>query len=232
MIDWHSHILPKMDDGSRSVEESVQLLTMQKEQGVTTVIATPHFYANDETVERFLERRQKSFERLLEKIPEGFPGILLGAEVRYYRGISRLSQLKELRVEGSKILLLEMPMSKWSEDIVAELVELSSMSRVRIVLAHIDRYYHFQSASVWKRLCECGILMQVNASFFASFWSKRKALSLLQKGCLHFIGSDCHNMTSRKPMLDLAFDAVGKKFGDAYLHQMTEYGYSMLNFQT
>ena len=232
MIDWHSHILPKMDDGSRSVEESVQLLTMQKEQGVTTVIATPHFYANDESVDCFLQRRQKAAERLAEALPEGVPQVLLGAEVRYYRGISRLSQLKALRVEGSKILLLEMPVGKWSEDMVSELLEMSSMSRVRIVLAHIERYYHFQNASVWKRLCEGGILMQVNASFFASFWSKRKALSLLQKGCLHFIGSDCHNMTSRKPMLDLAFDAVCKKFGDAYLHQMTEYGYSMLNLQT
>ena len=232
MIDWHSHILPKMDDGSRSVEESIQLLTMQKEQGVTTVIATPHFYANDETVERFLERRQKSLERLLEKIPEGLPRILLGAEVRYYRGISRLSDLKALRVEGSKILLLEMPVGKWSEDMVSELVEMSSMSRVRIVLAHIERYYSMQSASVWKRLYECGILMQVNATFFASFASKRKAISLMKRGGIHFIGSDCHSVLHRKPMLYKAFEVISKKFGNDYLHQMTEYGYSMLNFQT
>lgn len=228
MIDWHSHILPKMDDGSRSVEETLTLLAMQKEQGVTTVVATPHFYANDETVETFLERRQKAMARLADTLPNDAPKIILGAEVRYYRGISRLADLKALRVEGSKILLLEMPVGKWSEDMVRELIEMSSMSRVRIVLAHIERYYQLQSASVWNRLYECGILMQVNASFFSSFASKRKAVSLLRKGGIHFIGSDCHNTSSRKPMMDKAIDVIRKKFGDEYLYQMTEYGYSML----
>ena len=231
MIDWHSHILPRMDDGSHSVEESIALLTMQKEQGVETVIATPHFYANDETVESFLERRQKALDRLKKALPEGLPKVLLGAEVRYYRGISRLSALKSLRVEGSKILLLEMPFAKWGEDMVQELIEMSSMSRVHIVLAHIERYYDLQSASVWRRLYECGILMQVNASFFSSFFSKRKAISLMKNGGIHFIGSDCHNMTSRKPMMDKAFDAIVKKFGEEYLLQMTDYGYAMLNHQ-
>ena len=102
------------------------------------------------------------------------------------------------------------------------------MSRVRIVLAHIERYYRLQSPSVWNRLYECGILMQVNASFFSSFSTKRKAHSLLRKGGIHFIGSDCHNTSSRKPMMDKAIDAIRKKFGDEYLYQMTEYGYSML----
>ena len=55
MIDFHTHILPGMDDGSRSVAESIAMLRAQAEQGVTTVIATPHFYANDESVATFLE---------------------------------------------------------------------------------------------------------------------------------------------------------------------------------
>ena len=50
MIDWHSHVLPQMDDGSKSAEESLAMLKMQSEQGVDTVIATPHFYANDESL--------------------------------------------------------------------------------------------------------------------------------------------------------------------------------------
>ena len=60
MIDWHSHILPKIDDGSRSLEETLELLKMLKSQGINTVIATPHFYADDESVESFLSRRQVS----------------------------------------------------------------------------------------------------------------------------------------------------------------------------
>ena len=53
MIDWHNHLLPNMDDGSRSVEESLAMLRAQAAQGVTTVMATPHFYANDESVASF-----------------------------------------------------------------------------------------------------------------------------------------------------------------------------------
>ena len=64
MIDWHSHVLPALDDGSHSIAQSLEMLTMLKEQGVDTVIATPHFYANDESVEKFLERRERSARAL------------------------------------------------------------------------------------------------------------------------------------------------------------------------
>ena len=232
MIDWHSHILPKMDDGSRSVSESISLLTMQAEQGVGTVIATPHFYANDESVESFLKRREASFALLKEALSEGLPNVILGAEVRYYRGISRLAELRALRVEGSKLLLLEMPETKWSEDIVQELIEMSSMSKVRLVLAHIERVFDMQSTAVWNRLYESGIMMQVNASFFDSFSTKRKALSWVKKGRLHFIGSDCHNLTTRKPKIGNAFALIEKKLGGEYLMALNEYGYSKLNTQT
>ena len=109
MIDFHSHILPGMDDGSKNIEESLALLRMLAEQGVKKVVATPHFYANDESVEKFLARRQQSYESLRAALPAGMPEILLGAEVRYYQGISRLKELKELCVQGSNLLLLERP---------------------------------------------------------------------------------------------------------------------------
>ena len=83
MIDWHTHVLPGMDDGSRNVAESVSILEAQMLQGVNTVIATPHFYANDESLESFLDRRNKSFEQLKNELRETSPNILLGSEVRY-----------------------------------------------------------------------------------------------------------------------------------------------------
>lgn len=227
MIDWHSHILPGLDDGSKDVAESVSMIGMQASQGVETVIATPHFYANDETVDSFLSRRSKAMEALKPQLPENAPRILLGAEVRYYQGISRLEGLKKLTVEGSKLLLLEMPMGAWTESMVRELVELSGKSSVRIVLAHVERYMKQQKQSVWDRIIESGILMQVNASFFASFTSKRKALNLLQNGVVQFVGSDCHNITTRPPMLGKALTVIRKKLGDDYLDQMQQYGYSL-----
>lgn len=73
MIDFHTHILPKTDDGSRSTDESVKMLLALKEQGIDAVAATPHFYANDESVEDFLKRRQASFEALKAPLPTECP---------------------------------------------------------------------------------------------------------------------------------------------------------------
>ena len=227
MIDWHSHILPGMDDGSKDAAESIEMLAMQAAQGVSTVVATPHFYANDETVASFLERRSKALEDLKAQLPENAPRILLGAEVRYYQGISRLEGLKDLTMEGSKLLLLEMPMGVWTESMVRELVELSGKSSVRIVLAHVDRYLRLQKQSVWDRILESGILMQVNSNFFTSLASRRKAIALLAAGMVQFVGSDCHNLTSRPPILGKALDVIRKKLGDDFLDQMKQYGYSL-----
>ena len=228
MIDWHAHILPLMDDGSRDVAESISMINMQVSQGIGTVIATPHFYANDETVDSFLDRRKKALELLKSELPQELPNILLGAEVRYYHGISRMEGLNALRIEGSKILLLEMPVSRWTEYMIRELIEMSRRANIQIVLAHIERYLNLQKQAVWERIYDSGILMQVNASFFTAFVSKRKAISLLKEGRIHFVGSDCHNMTSRSPQIGKAFEIIQKKLGDDYISQMNEYGYSWL----
>lgn len=228
MIDWHNHILPGMDDGSRNTAESIAMIKMQTADGVTTVIATPHFYANDESVEVFLERRKKAAAQLQDALDENAPEILLGAEVRYYQGISRMENLKALRIQNSKLLLLEMPMTCWTEYMIRELTELAGKSGIQIVLAHVERYLKLQKKSTWERLLESGILMQSNASFFLGFGSKKKAISLLKKGKINFIGSDSHNTTSRPPMLKKAFDVIQKKLGCEYVEQMNEFGYFLL----
>ncbi len=228
MIDWHSHILPAMDDGSRNVEESVSLIKKEMEQGVSRVVLTPHFYANDESLELFLERRSKAYASLKGVLAEDSPEILLGAEVRYYRGISRMERLKDLRIEGSKLLLLEMPVARWTEIMIRELIEMSAVSGIKIILAHVERYLRLQKKEVWERLYRSGILMQVNAGFFNSLASRRKAISLLREGKIQLVGSDCHNLSSRPSQIGKAFDIIKNKIGDDFLRQMNEYGESML----
>lgn len=227
MIDWHSHILPGVDDGSQTLEESLALLELQSMQGVDVVLATPHFYANKEPVSAFLERRKQAFDALQAVLPEKAPRILLGAEVLYYQGISRLADLKDLRVEGSPVLLLEMPISRWSEGMIRELIELSSMGGVKLVLAHIERYLRLQNHRLWEYLYGNGILMQVNASFFTSL-GKWKAFSLLKNGGIQFIGSDCHNLSYRPPQLGGAFEIIRKKCGEEYIIRMDEFGRDLL----
>ncbi|MBQ7089237.1 MAG: hypothetical protein IJN04_06315 [Clostridia bacterium] len=230
MIDWHNHVLPAMDDGSHSVAESIAMLRAQAEQGVTTVIATPHFYANDESVTSFLNRRSHAAALLAEQYgDDGIPSLRLGAEVRYYPGISRMEGLSSLCIQQTNLLLLEMPMMHWTESMVRELIEMSGRNGIRLVLAHIERYLALQNRAVWGRLLDNGILMQTNASFFAAFSTKRKALTLLKEGYVHLLGSDCHNMTSRPPQIGRAVDVIQKRFGADYIRQMNEYGYSLFD---
>ena len=160
---------------------------------------------------------------------ESLPRIVLGAEVRYYQGISRLAGLDLLRIQDSKLLLLEMPQSAWTEYMIRELLELSGKSSIKIVLAHVERYLALQNRNVFERLKDNGVLMQANSSFFTSFVTKRRALSLLDEGNIHFVGSDCHNLTSRAPNLGKAFEVIEKKFGNDFIEQMNEYGDSMLS---
>ena len=228
MIDWHSHILPGIDDGSKDVAESVSMLQMLAAQGVDTVVATPHFYANYGTVATFLEKREAAYQQLKAQLPADAPEILLGAEVRYYPGISRMDGLKALRIQGTTILLLEMPFTRWTEFTIRELIELSGMHGFQIVMAHVERYLPLQTRVCWDRLLQCDILFQVNAGCVTTFGTRRRVRTLLKNGNVHLLGSDCHNMHTRKPNMEGALAWIEKEFGSNYLCQMNELGNTLL----
>lgn len=228
MIDLHSHILPQIDDGSQSVEESLAMLNMLKEQGVQAIALTPHFYANSTTVEEFVEKRGAAYSLVRKAFTEEAPRLLLGAEVRYYEGISKLSGLKKLCIDDSRLLLLEMPFTKWTDYTISELFEMSRSGDYRIVLAHIERYYDLQDRGVWYGLAENEVLFQVNASTFTSLRTRRKAFNLLKNGFVHFLGSDCHGVEVRPPLIRPAYDLVHKKLGDDLMSRMLSFGYSFL----
>ena len=229
MIDWHSHVLPQMDDGSRSLEESAELLTMLSAQGVNTVIATPHFYPNDESVSKFLERRALAYEKLASILNDSMPKVILGAEVSYYSGISHNEELSKLCIEGTRLLLLEMPFAKWTDHTFREIIEIASRGDVTVVLAHIERYFDIQSEKIFASLQEYGVIMQVNSSFFNRNTTKRKALKLLANGKIQLIGSDTHNVSTRPPTLSDAYNTIEKKFGKDFIYEINGYGRFLLD---
>ena len=228
MIDFHSHVLPGMDDGSSSVEESVRLLTALGEQGADTVAATSHFYATRQTPARFLERRAAAAEQLRPMLNDRLPRILLGAEVLYFPGVSRMEELSKLCLQGTNLILLEMPFETWTNGMFREVQELARSGRFTVLLAHIERYYDLQPVSVWDSLLEAGVLMQANADFFLRFRSRRKALKLLQEGRIHLLGTDCHNMQSRPPRMGEAVEFIRKRLGSDTLDEMEALGRDLL----
>ena len=229
MVDFHSHILPAVDDGSRDVEESIALLNMLSQQGIKTVCATPHFNANRQTVEEFLEARNSAYNNLKESLPQDAPQIRLGAEVAYYEGIERLEGLKDLCIEGTNLLLLEMPFCKWSDFAINEIIHLSCRGDIKIALAHIERYMAYQKLDLYERFIQNDITMQVNASFFTEFKTRHKAFKMLKNGYIHIIGSDCHSVAHRPPFIGNALALIEKKLGGDYLCDMAEYWHSLFS---
>lgn len=199
------------------------MLRLSWQQGITKIVATPHFYAQEDAPDRFLARRGAAWERLAPGLSEDMPEIYLGAEVYYYDGISNTECLSQLCVGQSSLLLLEMPFHSWSERMIAEAIDLVRVRGFTVLLAHVDRYFTFQDPDVWDLLAENGVLFQVNADAFLGGWRcRRRALHLLREGNVAALGSDCHNMTSRKPNLDRAYAEIEKRAGQDALRQIDE----------
>lgn len=229
MVDFHCHCLPGIDDGSRSIEESIKILEMLSGQGINSVVATPHFIANNETVDVFLERRQKSYESLSEKLPDNLPCIRLGAEVEFYEGISNLTGLNKLCIEGTDIILLEMPNVKWTQGVINELYRLVSLGNIQIMLAHIERCLFLQDWEVADYLLRNDVIMQSNASNFIGFLTKRKACKYLKDNIIHVLGSDSHNITSRPPRIKEALDVIEKKLGNNAVEHLRSVSQDIIN---
>jgi len=220
MIDIHSHILPFIDDGSSGIQETLQMLESSKKQGVDIIFATPHFSAEKENPEQFLKRRNNSFSKC-QFNDMSLPQIQLGAEVAYFNGISQSESIKALCLDNSNLLLLEMPFSPWTNRMVNDVCQLHVRLGIIPVMAHVERYLRQESSSGYiEMLYRNKVMFQCNANFFVSLSTRRKAFSMLRKGMVHFLGSDCHNTDSRPPNLGKSAELIIKKIGVEPLNEI------------
>lgn len=224
MIDFHSHILPKIDDGSSSINESIEMLTLTKQQGIGHIVATPHFYASETNPADFLSGRTHSYNKLSNAIEGGsLPKIIPGAEVSYFEGISDCEELESLKILGTSLIMIEMPMCKWSERMLSELAAIYEKSGLIPLIAHIDRYIRLlRDKKISDRLSGLPVLIQANASFFTDKKTARLALSMLSKEKIHLLGSDCHNVVSRRPNLGDAIEVINGKLGKEALQRIAD----------
>ena len=231
IVDCHSHVLPGIDDGSASVEESLILLQKEAEQGISHVLATPHFYAQYETPESFLRKRQESEDRLRAAMQEydGLPRLSVGAEVYFFRGMSETECLSQLTIDGKQYILIEMPPAPWSDSMYRELEDIWHKRRITPVIAHIDRYIRpFRTYQIPEHLARIPVLVQANAGFFLNKRTRRLALGLLRSKQIHLLGSDCHNLTNRPPRLGEAVEVIVKHLGQPALLQLQSWQNELL----
>lgn len=207
MIDFHSHILPGVDDGPQTMEESLGMLRSSFLQGVDAIVSTSHFYANEEYPEDFLKRRNAAAQQLEDAMllsVDIYPQVILGAEVLYFPGISEAEEIELLRIGDSRNILIEPPMAPWSEDMLDEIRQLGQNFDLIPIIAHVDRYMTMlQDPSLLDRVRKRDLVVQVNGSYFLNFQTRETAVRNLKAGKVQLIGSDCHNLDSRPPNLGL-----------------------------
>ncbi|NLA88171.1 MAG: histidinol-phosphatase [Clostridiales bacterium] len=231
MIDFHSHILPFMDDGSASVEESLQMLKLSANQGVEIIVATPHFNLREESIADFLGRRQCAYELLAEAhlFKPKLPVVCLGAEVAYFPGISWSEELPRLCISGTRHLLLEMPLEPWSKRMLNEINGLMTGSEIIPIIAHIERYMSFNNGDKITELLNLGALIQMNAEFVISRLTRKKALKLLAMVHIHLLGSDSHSSKDHRADLGAAIRIIRRSLGQERINEIDVLGHSILS---
>jgi len=230
MIDFHTHILPNIDDGCKTISQSVEALSIMKKSGVDVVIATSHYYRSVETIDEFIQRRNQSYKILMEECTQTkakIPHIILGSEVEYYGGISKNDDLDKLCIDGTGYMLLEMPFVKWDSLILTEVRKISANQGIIPIIAHGDRYIKYKNKI--SKLNDLQVPIQINASAFIDPGTSRKYLKLLKTGKVHLVGSDCHNLDDRKPNIDLAYKIIQKQLGEGQVEKINNLGYRIIN---
>lgn len=203
----------------------MEMLRLCRQQGIRRVIATPHFYAWQDTPEAFLKKRNDAELLLRQQMLSqgGVAPMSVGAEVAYFRGISESEEMADLTLRGTEYLLIEMPKAPWTEGMYEELSALRSRGLVPII-AHVDRYIRpFKIHGIPALLQELPVLVQANASFFLNPDTAAMALKMLSAGQIHLLGSDCHNLTDRRPNLGEAVDLIQRKLGRTALASIREH---------
>ena len=210
--------MPSVDDGAKSLDESLEILNQMKADGITDVIATPHFYADSDNLEDFKARTQAAFNSLTS-VTKGkeLPRIMLGSEVLYYRGIGSTETVREFCLNGSSYLLLELTDRCITDSLFSDIYKLRNNLGITPIIAHLERYY--KSPNYKKLLAftkKENILAQVNASSFFIKSLSKTAEKLTENGYINFIGTDAHSPDNRPPVMRQALTYISEHLGSKY----------------
>lgn len=189
--DLHSHILPSVDDGSESVEMSLEMLSRQKENGIDRIVLTPHFYPSRESVDSYLRRRESAYKTLQSCWDEEImPQLRLGAEVRFSPELAKID-LTCLTIGEGRYLLLELP-NEGAIPLLEQIVDSILCRGIVPVFAHIERCDLFrQDPDQLLRFVRMGAFSQISSSALRGK-ADSFAIACLRKGLAHVISSDAH----------------------------------------
>ncbi len=221
IVDSHCHILPGIDDGSKSMEETLSMLRIAKSEGVTHIIATPHFKVNHKNAS--LETREKTLEnvRALAKENNIDINLFLGNELMFFNDIESVYEEKKIcTMNGTHYLLTEF----YPEDEFAKIRRgLEAIFELGLipVLAHAERYTALKkSVANTALLADMGVVISINASSLAGkagFGTKLFVKKLIKEKIVSLISSDAHDDIKRAPVFADCIRSLSRIADEEYI---------------
>ena len=225
MIDFHSHIIPNIDDGSRSIEETFNLLKEAKEAGFESIILTSHY------IENYYETNVPERDMWVKAISENLQN--KGIDINLYLGneIYMSDNMMQLLIDGkastinnSCYVLFEMPLNVEPMNLYDVIYSLQENKLVP-VLAHPERYSFVQKEpELIYDLIQKGVLMQANyGSILGQYGENAKMIvkKFLENDMIHFLGSDVHRQNSIYKKIPQALEEIRKIIGEEKLEKLT-----------
>ncbi|MEK4870704.1 tyrosine-protein phosphatase [Niallia sp. FSL W8-1348] len=226
MIDIHSHILPGIDDGAQTIEDSIKMAKAAVNEGITTIIATPHHKNNQfNNLKSSILTKVNDLNTVLKQ--ENIPlTVLPGQEVRIYGEVIEDYYKEEiLTLNHTKYLFIEFPSSSVPRYAERLLYELQTEGIIPIIV-HPERNKELQEKpDILYQFVKNGALTQVTASSVAGYFGKNvKKFSeqLIEYNLTHFIASDAHNIHNRGFKMVESLDIIEENFGVDYIYLFKE----------
>ena len=216
MIDIHCHILPEVDDGSRSLNESIEMAMIAKEQGITKIVNTSHYHP---------DFRYKKGEELLKEL-EDFNNVLkenmidievvIGNEIYYTKDlIKEIDELDFYTLNNSRYILIELPPTNFPKDLCNIVYELKEKNYIP-VFAHVERNREVQeNPELIYEVINAGAIIQVNSHSILGKSGKelqKVCNTLLNRNMVHVVGTDAHSSKRRTPIFLDAYKYVSEKY--------------------
>lgn len=220
MIDFHTHILPGIDDGAQTEEQALAIIKQAKQAGFTGMVTTSHY------LENHYEADERTRKRLLKKLQEQVDmDLYLGNELYITRNIETLLKGKKVStINQSKYLLMELPFNNQVMFLGDVVYQILSLGKVPII-AHPERYEYIQkNPEQVKELMEDGVLFQMNYGSIVGQYGKKAqktAKYLLKHQCIHFLGSDTHKVNGIYLKMDKILKKIEKIVGKEKLEELT-----------
>lgn len=214
-IDIHSHIIPGVDDGSKDLRESVKMARDAYSSGTRVIIATPHYYTADNSIDKIKENFYRLSSILHKELPD--LKLFLGNENYFHVGLCKeIGEGRSLALARSNCLLVEFSYNVHFDFLFKSLMDIFSNGYIP-VLAHAERYDNLTDDDI-DRIYQFGVHIQVNADSVTGeeFGQKKKVKRWLKGGLVDFIASDCHNTTGRPSPLLNAYRKTVKMCGKEY----------------